>query len=111
MTENQFDRELRQRNRRLAWAAFAAAAWGLMLLYGALAIHGVILGPAAQPSLAYALVLVLIVSNVGTWLAATARRTDLYTIASGNSVTQLTRFRSEIDDVIELLAAEQKAAR
>ena len=110
MTENQFDHELRARNRWFAAAAIIAVLWGLLLLYGALSIHGVFDRGSAQPSLAYALMLVMLVSNIGTWMAATARRSDLYTIARGNSVTQLKRFRSEIDDVIELLDGEQKAA-
>jgi len=104
VTENQFDRELRRRNMWYAIAALISIVWGVVLLYGALAVHDV---PAVS-TLTYALFLVVMLSNMGTWLCATARRTDLYTIARGNSVTQLERFRVEIDNAIEMLKAEQK---
>lgn len=106
MTENEFDRDLRRRNAWLAFAAIGAVVWGVMLLYGALAVHDVLRNH--HYTLAFALLLVVLVSNLGTWLAATARRQDLYTIARGSSVTQLKRFRSEIDDVIELLENDEK---
>jgi hypothetical protein len=58
-----------------AIAALISIVWGVVLLYGALAVHDV---PAVS-TLTYALFLVVMLSNMGTWLCATARRTDLRT--------------------------------
>ena len=107
MTENEFDSMLRRRNLWLAIAALTSAIMGTLFLYGALVVHDVM--RRGEWTLVYALLLVVLLSNVSTWLCATARRTDLYTIAAGNSLTQLRRYRGEIDNVIEALEGEATA--
>ena len=107
MTDTQFSHVLHTRNLWLAIAGASATVVGTMLVYAALAVHDVI--ARGQWTLVYTLLLATLLSNLTTWLCATARRTDLYTIAAGNSLTQLRRYRGEIDNVIEALEEEATA--
>jgi len=55
--------------------------------------------------------ILLLLACWATWSIRGAQRHDLYTVVCGSTITQLKRFRGELDDAIEKLELERSQNR
>ncbi len=106
MTEKDFTDRIRRQNIWLSLCAFVVLLVVLMGAWGALRImeESILQGEWIK---IFMIVIFLLLLTAGvTWALRGSQRHDLYTVVTGMSVTQLRRFRGEIDDVIEALEGE-----
>ncbi len=106
MTEKDFTDRIRRQNIWLSLCAFAVLLVILIGAWGALRImeESILQGEWIK---IFMIVIFLLLLTAGvTWALRGSQRHDLYTVVTGMSVTQLKRFRGEIDDVIEQIEDE-----
>ena len=108
MTEQSFSEKIRRENKWKAWTAVIAVvvALGFTFAHFAVFLPG---GMYDNNFLSRIFVqgLIVILSSGVAWAMRDAQRHDLYIQVREHSLTQLRRFRGEIDDEIERLEAEQ----
>jgi len=108
MTEKDFTNKLRRQNFWLSLCAFGVLLVGLVGAFGALKIMETSIRPGEWIKIFMIVVFLLLLTAGSTWALRGSQRHDLYTVVTGMSVTQLRRFRGEIDNVIEALEGEME---
>lgn len=108
MTEKDFTEKIRRQNIWLSLCAFAVLLAVLVSAWGALKIMEESIRFGEWVKIFMIVVFLLLLTAGVTWALRGSQRHDLYTVVTGMSVTQLKRFRGEIDDVIEVLEGEMQ---
>jgi hypothetical protein len=109
MTEQAFSQKIRRENAWRWTTAVIATGLCVLLTYGHLCIavdHG-LLDNGARPYLFFVQALIIVLAAGVSWAMRDAQRQDLYVEVRRNSITQLRRFRGELDDEIHRLEAER----
>jgi len=108
MTEQSFTQKIKRENLWRWLTAILSVPIGVLLIYGHLALlsdQGVIPWGYVR-YVFFGQALILLLSCGVTWAMRDAQRHDLYTEVRRHSLTQLRRFRGEINDEIERLEVE-----
>lgn len=108
MTEKDFTDKIRRQNIWLSLCAFTVLLVVLIGAWGALSIMEESVRPGEWIKIFMIVIFLLLLTAGITWALRGSQRHDLYTVVTGMSVTQLKRFRGEIDNVIEALEGEMQ---
>jgi len=113
MTEKDFTDKIRRRNVWLSVCAFGVLLVALLGAWGALRIMETSIIQGEWIKIFMIVIFLLLLTAGSTWALRGSQRHDLYTVVTGMSVTQLRRFKGELEDVIEALEGElqQEQAR
>lgn len=113
MTEKDFTDKIRRRNVWLSVCAFGVLLVALLGAWGALRIMETSIIQGEWVKIFMIVIFLLLLTAGATWALRGSQRHDLYTVVTGMSVTQLRRFKGELEDVIEALEGElqQEQAR
>jgi len=103
MTEKDFTDKIRRQNLWLAFGAICVVLMAAVGAFGALRIMEDCILPGSWEKIFMVVLFLLLLTAGVTWALRGSQRNDLYTVVTGMSVTQLKRFRGEIDDVVEKL--------
>ena len=109
MTEKDFTDKIRRQNIWLSLCTFVVLLVVLVGAWGALRIMEESIYPGEWIKIFMIVIFLLLLTAGVTWALRGSQRHDLYTVVTGMSVTQLKRFRGEIDDVIEQIEGELQA--
>ena len=109
MTEKDFTDKIRRQNIWLSLCTFIVLLVVLVGAWGALRIMEESILPGEWIKIFMIVIFLLFLTTGSTWALRGSQRHDLYTVVTGMSVTQLKRFRGEIDDVIEQIEGELQA--
>ena len=108
MTEQSFSKKIKRDTQWKFYTAMGSMVFAIAFVFAFLGLMCDLEIIKSEHFLMLAFVLsMIVITCVGfTWGMASARRTDLYTEIRRHSLTQLRRFRGEIDDEIERLEVE-----